>query len=275
MSTETVIGAGAAAAGGVAETDWKSTLPDDIKSEASLATIKSVNDLAKGFVHAQRLVGTDKIEAPSDKWDDAKWGALYDRLGRPKTPDEYKDPEGLTLHPSIKVDPVKTKAVRAELHKLGLTSKQQQAIEKLHFKELSDTVSAFESTGVQAKEATMAELTQEWRGNTASELEVAKRAVISIGGQGLMDYLDSSGMGNHAGFIKAMNKVGKMMMEDPSAKTSGSNALGLTDATSADQELSRMKTDPAFSKAFLNREDPGHAAAMAKWNELHKRKFSK
>ena len=40
-----------------ATTDWKSTLPDDLKSAKSLASIKSVEDLAKGFVNAQGVIG--------------------------------------------------------------------------------------------------------------------------------------------------------------------------------------------------------------------------
>ena len=42
-------------------TDWRSTLPDDIKADESLKHIQDVPSLAKSYIHAQKMVGSDKI----------------------------------------------------------------------------------------------------------------------------------------------------------------------------------------------------------------------
>ena len=254
-----------------ASTDWKASLPDDLKGEASLASIKGIDDLAKSYVHAQRLVGTNRLEAPSDKWDEAKWGSFYDSIGRPKTPDGYKDPEGLSLDPDLKIVPEKVKAAREQMHKLGLTVKQQQALEALHLTTLNETVVGFKGTQVAAKEETLKNLEAEWKGQTAANLEIAKKAAIAVGGQELFDYLDKSGLGNNVALIKAFNKIGKMMSEDGAAKTGSSDALGLTDSTSAAMEVNRLKQDKDFMAVLMDRRHPGQQAALARWQELHKR----
>ena len=42
------------------------SVPEEYKQEASLNNIKNVNDLFKGYVNAQKLVGKKGIEAPAD-----------------------------------------------------------------------------------------------------------------------------------------------------------------------------------------------------------------
>jgi len=36
---------------------WQDSLPDDLKQEASIGAFKSVADMAKSYVHAQKMVG--------------------------------------------------------------------------------------------------------------------------------------------------------------------------------------------------------------------------
>ena len=46
-------------------TDWKASLSDEIRNEKSLENISDIESLAKGYVHAQKLVGADKIPVPN------------------------------------------------------------------------------------------------------------------------------------------------------------------------------------------------------------------
>ena len=49
-----------------ATTDWKASLSDEIRSDKSLENIKDIEGLAKSYVHAQKLVGSDKIPVPNN-----------------------------------------------------------------------------------------------------------------------------------------------------------------------------------------------------------------
>ena len=71
-------------------TDWKANLSDELKADKSLENIKDIESLAKGYVHAQKLVGADKIPVPNKFATEKDWDAVYEKLGRPKYSDEYK-----------------------------------------------------------------------------------------------------------------------------------------------------------------------------------------
>ena len=45
--------------------DWKTSLTEDIRADKSLAPIKDINSLAKSYIHAQKLVGVEKIPLPN------------------------------------------------------------------------------------------------------------------------------------------------------------------------------------------------------------------
>ena len=70
--------------------DWKANLSDELKADKSLENIKDIESLAKSFVHAQKLVGADKIPVPNKFATEKDWDAVYEKLGRPKNSDGYK-----------------------------------------------------------------------------------------------------------------------------------------------------------------------------------------
>ena len=64
----------------------------------------SQEELARGYVNAQRLIGTKRLEAPQPTWTEKEWGALYDTLGRPKELERYTLPQGTELPDGFKFD---------------------------------------------------------------------------------------------------------------------------------------------------------------------------
>ena len=72
------------------EVNWRESLPDDLRDDPSLKSIQDVPGLAKSFIHAQKMVGADKIPVPTEHATKEDWDAVYSKLGRPATPDDYK-----------------------------------------------------------------------------------------------------------------------------------------------------------------------------------------
>lgn len=70
--------------GSDALSNWRDTLPDELKMDASLLKFNDIPSLAKSYVNAQRLIGADKIALPGEHATDDEWSEVYDRLGRPK-----------------------------------------------------------------------------------------------------------------------------------------------------------------------------------------------
>lgn len=62
-----------------ASTDWRSSLPDDLKASESLKSVKDIASLAKQFVDQQSYLG-NAIRVPSEHASEADKKAFYDKL---------------------------------------------------------------------------------------------------------------------------------------------------------------------------------------------------
>jgi hypothetical protein len=70
-------------------TGWQDTLPEEIRSEPSLATIGNLNDMAKSLVHAQKKFGKTAVAVPNEKSTPEEWNDFFNTLGRPSTAEGY------------------------------------------------------------------------------------------------------------------------------------------------------------------------------------------
>ena len=111
------------------EVSWHDALPEDVRDHPSLATFTDTGALAKSFVHAQSIVGADKIPVPGKWADDNDWNTVYDKLGRPADGDAYEldfgnVPEGQDVQEDF------VKWFRGTAHKHGLNNRQAQSLAK-------------------------------------------------------------------------------------------------------------------------------------------------
>ena len=83
-----------------------------------------MDGFVKSYLHSQKLVGSDKIPIPNKYATDEDWNAVYEKLGKPKSPDGYE----YNLPKEAKLDEDSLKAFSTEAHKLGLLPKQAQGI---------------------------------------------------------------------------------------------------------------------------------------------------
>src|SRR5579885_1096121 len=104
-------------------------VPENIRGEAYFKDIKDVPTLALKAYPQAKLIGRDPetmVVIPGP--DDAEgWARLWQKLGRPEKPEEYKFaapqlPEGLTLDESLH------QAFTAKVHELGLSQRQAEQL---------------------------------------------------------------------------------------------------------------------------------------------------
>jgi len=83
--------------------DWRSNIPEEIRGHKSLQHINDVGALAKSYVHAQSMIGADKVVVPGKSATPDEWNEFYARLGRPESPDAYELPqqEGAEVNPDM------------------------------------------------------------------------------------------------------------------------------------------------------------------------------
>lgn len=122
---------------------WKEMLPEDIRHELSLDTVRDLPGLAKQFVHAQKMIGKNKITLPGEHATDSEVDAFHRALGRPETPDDYQ----LNVPDEIKgeFDENLLGQAKKMAHQLGLPQKAFDALIQFRTVEIEAGKRAYEA----------------------------------------------------------------------------------------------------------------------------------
>jgi hypothetical protein len=263
---------GSGGGGGIAGTapfDVATMAPEDVRGEPSLAAIKTVQDLAKGYVHAQKMIGAKRVAIPGDHATEAEMEQFYNAIGRPETADKYGVPE-VQVDPSLKPDAAKLDAVKKHFHKLGLTTKQASGILEYYMKSSHEALTSSRSTSESQSAQAVQGLRTEWGTQFDANVDVAKSVIKKFGGEKLEEYLNGSGMGNNVELVRFLHKIGSVVMEDHDRGASSGGGLDLNDKTRAMHEIERLKVEPEFQKALNDARHPGHKGAAERWMQLFK-----
>ena len=220
--------------------DWKSSLPEDLRMDPSIANQPSVESMGRSYISAQRMVGLDKIAVPTEHSTDEEWTAVYDKLGRPESPEGYdlemnNVPEGLEANPQL-VD-----WFAGTAHKIGLTPKQAQS--------LADEYNVMAGEVEQAPDdMALAAEAKEQEGVRSLQKEYGKD--------------DGTSLASNPSLVRTLVNIGDYMQnklgEDTlrGAKTGG-NAMTPADAQ---RELSQLQVQGG---PYWDQMHPGHAATVA------------
>ena len=245
-------------------TDWKASLSDEVRADKSLENINDIESLAKSYVHAQKLVGSDKIPVPNKHATDKDWDAVYEKLGRPKTAEEYK----FNLPEDQKVDDAALKNFSTQAHKLGLLPGQAEGMVKFYNEMKSTELAAAESTATGQREKAITELKTEWGQAYDQKLQQANNVVASVFPQGFMNtnLEDGTKLGDHPAVIKAFATLAGKMGEDNIVQASGPTHMT---PKQLDKEIATLQ---APGSAYWDNKHPGHDAAVEEVKELFKLK---
>lgn len=245
--------------------DWRAGLDETLRADPTLADIKDLNGLAKSYVHAQRMIGKDKITIPADTADASEWDMFYERLGRPGDGNYKLDPKGL-MPDDLPFDPQVLDRFQKVFHAAGLNQKQAEGVFK-NYLEYVGEVHKNNLAGVeQQRQGWVNELQKEFGRAFDERVDLAVRAVETFGGQDFMKWLDQTGMGDHPMFVKMFAQIGQQMQE-ALASPGQSRSWTMTPET-ARQEIARMQRDEAFMKSYMTPAATGHKEAVQKMQDL-------
>lgn len=259
------------AVGGAAP--WYAALPDDLGKDPSIVKFKDVPELAKGYVNAQRLIGTKRLEAPQPTWTDKEWTALYDAIGRPPSPDKYAPPDGVKFAEGVQFDAAKLNGVKAKFHELGLTEKQGREILGLYMGSVNGAVEAEQAARKQTQEKAMADLKGEFGDKLDEKIGLGRQAIEKLGGDKLRDWLNASGVGNQPEMVRAMIKLGELLQGDNSRGGDQGGGGFTAEQETARAEIGSLRGNKEFLLQLTTQHDPGHKEAVARWTSLHAKAF--
>lgn len=238
-------------ASGGSGNEFLNMIPEELRDHPSISPIKDVENLARSYVNAQRLIGADKIAVPVNPTDE-DLDRIYDRLGRPESPKDYKfDLDGNVITEEVAANYADV------AHKLRLTPDQAKGVLDYY----RSAVEQFDSNSLEnaeiAKEQTVQSLRQEWGRAFDQKVEAAARVAQEFADPEMFNITlaDGSKLGDNAEFIKAFAKIAdfrqSVTSEDTVAEMSQSNVM--TPAT-AQAEIDAIMNDK--SHAYWDRKNP-------------------
>jgi len=232
------------------QTNFKDTIPEQFREEKSLENINSMDDLLKGYVHAQKLVGSNKIPIPNKHSTDEDWNEVFKKLGAPDTPEGYqynfKDQE---------VDSQQVSEFNKKAHQLGLLPKQAEGLIKFYNEMNGNLAATQEDKAAQAQLTTETELKKEYGPQFSKRLDQAKKLAIGTLGQDFLEntYLkDGSRLGDNLSVIKAFSSLADKLSEDEIIKGDGSSYMT---AKEIEKEIDDLTQE---GSPYWNKTHPNH-----------------
>lgn len=186
------------------------SLPEDLRSEPSLKNFADAGSLAKSYVHAQRMIGADKIALPGQSATDDEWRGIYQKLGMPAEASGYEIQGDF--------DEQEAEAFRNAAHSAGLNGKQAQQMAEFLTAQGQLTQSSFNEATEQARHQGEMELRQEYGAAFDQKLERAQSAAKAMGiDTTLFDEVqlaDGRMLGDHPFIIRLFAGLADQLGED-------------------------------------------------------------
>ena len=248
-------------------TDWKASLSDEVRADKSLENINDIESLAKSYVHAQKLVGADKIPVPNKHATEDDWNAVYSRLGRPETADGYK----FNLPEDQKVDEEGLKVFADHAHKLGLLPNQADGLVKFYNEMQANQLQEADTAALAGRQKAMDDLQTEWGPAYKQKLQQANNVVSSVFPKGFMsmNLEDGTKIGDHPSVIKAFADLASKMGEDKIPQAEGPTYLT---PKQIDKEIATIQAE---GSSYWDKNHPNHAAAVEEVKALFEQKHAK
>ena len=250
--------------------DWMDSIPEELRGDPSLANIKDIGSLAKGYVHAQHMIGADKVAIPNKEAPQEELDAFYNKLGRPEQADGYQVPtENM---PDVPIDGDMANTFFQEAHRIGLSKSQAAALIRFNSEQAQSQIQAAEANFNSDMEKTEQTLRGEFGNAYDQNLQMAQKAARDFGGDELVDALNKSGLGNNPAVIRAFHNIAKVISNDEIIGGGGRQSFVLSPAD-AKQAIAEKKRDPNFMNAYSDRDASGHADAVAEMGRLYESAF--
>ncbi len=234
---------------------WTAALDDDLRAHVEKNGYRDAAAVVKADMHAQRLLGTERLPIPPEGEDLKTWDG-WRHLGVPDEADGYaferpEMPEGLAYDEELET------VFRTAAHDLKLAPWQAQGLLEAFARYQGETFCAAARDG-EADTRTLEEaLRGDWGAAYEANLDVARRAGRAFAqDEATLDALCES-LGD-AGVLRLFHKIGSLMDEDtlagdgepgyglsPGAAQAEAKAIEtkLADLLSKDDTASRIERD--------------------------------
>lgn len=247
---------------------WLDNMPNDIRESKTLTKFKDVENLARGYINAEQLLGRDKIPMPKT---DAEFAEVYAKLGCPAdiaeytvAVDEEKTPEAIR---ALVKDDLKKFLPKAK--ELGLNNAQAANLFNWYVENASSSVTSNEAKISSEMAMATASLKTEFGEAYETKIALANRALSKYADSNLINSITNSGLGRNPSFIKMMVKLGEEHAEELGIDKSGT--AGVMTPNELNSQIAELQSHPAY----FDSKHPEHKSVVARVHDLYTRKTRK
>lgn len=242
--------------------DWRESLPLDMKTNDSLSKFKDVGSLAKSYVDMERFVSSTGRIPKSDSTNPEEWNGFYKHWGRPEKATDYKYPD---VPPEYNLtDEYKTK-ISGLAHELGLNQKQFDKMMQWGV----DTSKGIYEQQRNAVASSTENLKNKWGWSAESNFDRARRTIATLAGMKadhpFIQWLESTGNDRNPVVIEFFYDVSKQLGED--SFVDEETRTQQTEAASAQRRINEIMADA--NGPYWNGNDPRHNDAVTEVAKLY------
>ncbi len=234
--------------------NWRDTLPEDIRGNKVITETKDLTSMAKRLIDANDFI-SKSVRLPDDG-DTSGMDELYNKLGRPETAEGYevKRPD---MPEGMKYDEALETSFLTAAHKIGLNSSQANALMAWNQEQVMSQMANTQTANTEA----MGELKKEWGNAFDERVKIAEEVLNQYGNDA-----SEAAIKDNAGLISLVYNMGKNLLE---GTVEGKSVSGhIRSPAEAQMEIDKLNRDPNFTKAYYEKKDPTHAAAVEQMRQL-------
>ena len=236
------------------QNNFQDLIPEEYKGEKSLSNFKDMNDFVKSYLSAQKIVGADKIPVPNKFATEDDWKAVFNKLGAPEKPEDYKYnfKEG-------EVDQELLSTFNQQAHKLGLLPQQAESLIKFYNDMNEGSSVQAEEKAAETRLHTENELKREFGPQYAKRLDQAKRLASSTLGNDFLEntlLADGSRLGDNLNVVKAFSNLAEKLSEDEVVKGDSSSYMT---ANEIEKEINSLTEE---GSPYWTKTHPNHQKAV-------------
>jgi hypothetical protein len=218
-----------------------------------LAVDGGYKNLISSYKNLEKMRGVpeDKLLRLPDPDDKESWDKLYNKIGRPESPEGYdwKQPEGANVNEEL------VNWFHGKAHELGLNKQQHNELISKFLERNQEILGQYEKTLEMKKEQEFKQLEKEWGGAYDERMHLAKIGLRQfVGDEETPEAIEIiQNMAGHAAVAKFFAKIGEKSSESKMAIAEGNRPFGQGPAQAQEEIkvlLSKVRSDQKRLEAF-------------------------
>lgn len=228
---------------------------EDILKEPMFSSVKDMNDVVKGYYHAQKMVGADRVVIPNKNSTQEQWKDYYVKAGLPSALEDYK----AELPPSLDNQDF-NKSLVAKAYEMNIRPDQLSSVVSEMEKYNDQIVSDYEASQKQEMIQTSESLKKEWGGDFQRNLANVQKTISHFGGEDLLASVLDSPLANDGNFLRLINNISAKLNREDTFNQEVTQTFGMStaDAQSKINDMYANSNGP-----YYDSNSPKHADAVA------------